>query len=187
MLTISQTGIGDTTQLLWLQESLEQHVSTWGPANPGLQSEGAPSLPIQVFCSIWGCSKQNKNIASLSAMPPTLWQKETQSNANIHAELILRHYLRKRVLWTSNLVCIWTKLYKKDNKYILILWQNMGDLLSRVMWRVELKVMRWSKFATLVWLPDLLAGTYCDVGNDDDDGRWWWSWKTQTEKQKSLL
>ena len=83
--------------------------------------------------------------------------------------------------------CIWTKLYKKDNKYITILWYYMGDLLSRVMWRVELKVMRWSKFATLVWLPDLLAGTNCDVGNDDDDVRWWWSWKTQTEKQKSLL
>ena len=104
MLTVSQTDIGDTNQLLWLQESLEQHVSTWGPANPGLQSEGAPSLPIQVFSSIWDCSKQNKNTAFLSVMPPTLWQKETQSNANIHSELNLRHYLRKRVLWTSNLV-----------------------------------------------------------------------------------
>ena len=50
--------------------------------------------------------KQNKNTAFLSAMPPTSWQKETQSNANIHAELNLRHYLRKRVLWTSNLVYI---------------------------------------------------------------------------------
>ena len=48
--------------------------------------------------------KQNKNTAFLSAMPPTLWQKETQSNANIHSELNLRHYLRKRVLWTSNLL-----------------------------------------------------------------------------------
>ena len=81
--------------------------------------------------------------------------------------------------------CIWTKLYKKDNKYITLLWQNMGDLLSRVTWRVELKVMRWSKFATLVWLPDLLAGTYCNVCNDDE--RRWWSWKTQKEKQKPLL
>ena len=176
MLTVSQTDIGDINQLLWLQESLEQHVSTWGPANPGLQSEGAPSLPIQVFWSIWDCSKKNKTLLSFQRCP-LLCDKRKPSLTrtfmlNWSCAIIWGNVCCEQVTW-----CIWTKLYKKDNKYITILLQNMGDLLTWVMWRVELKVMRWSKFATLVWLPDLLAGTNCDVGNDD--GRRWWSWKAQ--------